>query len=132
MSKRGFLVSAMVVLSVVASSAAAVAPASADSCIDGHFCLYFNSNGDGAFTRASGNIPDLAGMTFDACGRSCKGLGQPVKNNAASARNTNDWFMAKVFYHSNYKGAFDFIDTNTLRNLENTKNENASVLFWDR
>ncbi|GGP54314.1 hypothetical protein GCM10010278_33860 [Streptomyces melanogenes] len=123
------MVTALAALSLTAGTVAAAAPASADSCVDGWFCLYYNSNGGGAFVRIGGNIPNLTNTKFNACGWNCNGIGQSVWNNAGSARNTNDFYAATVFYRFDYKGASDFIPTNYLSSLPNTYNEDASVLF---
>ncbi|MFI1170383.1 peptidase inhibitor family I36 protein [Streptomyces melanogenes] len=129
MRRRGLMVTALAALSLTAGTVAAAAPASADSCVDGWFCLYYNSNGGGAFVRIGGNIPNLTNTKFNACGWNCNGIGQSVWNNAGSARNTNDFYAATVFYRFDYKGASDFIPTNYLSSLPNTYNEDASVLF---
>ncbi|MFJ4672502.1 peptidase inhibitor family I36 protein [Kitasatospora purpeofusca] len=126
---RGLLLAALATASLTAGTVAAAAPASADSCINGWFCLYYNSNGGGAFVRIGGNIPNLTNITFNACGTNCNGIGESVWNNAGSARNTNDFYAATVFYRFNYLGASDFVPTNTLSNLPSTRNEDASVLF---
>ncbi|WP_043473881.1 peptidase inhibitor family I36 protein [Kitasatospora sp. MBT66] len=124
---RGLLLAALATASLTAGTVAAASPASADSCINGWFCLYYNSNGGGAFVRLYQNIPNLTDVRFNACGTNCNGLGESVWNNAASARNTSDWYGAAVFYRFNYLGPSDFIQLNTLANLVNTYNENASV-----
>ncbi|MFD4660743.1 peptidase inhibitor family I36 protein [Kitasatospora sp. NPDC058444] len=126
---RSLLLAALAAAGLTAGTVAAAAPASADSCVNGWFCLYYNSNGGGAFVRIGGNIPNLTDVKFNACGTNCNGIGQSVWNNAASARNTNDFYAATVFYRFNYLGPSDFIPTNALRNLGNTYNEDASVQF---
>lgn len=129
MRRRGLIVTALAALSLTGGAVAGAAPASADSCVDGWFCLYYNSNGGGAFVRIGGNIPNLTNTTFNACGTNCNGLGQSVWNNAGSARNTNDFYAATVFYKFAYKGPSDLVPTNYLSSLPNTYNEDASVLF---
>ncbi|MFJ6617667.1 hypothetical protein ACIQOW_08855 [Kitasatospora sp. NPDC091335] len=73
--------------------------------------------------------PQPDGLKFNACGTNCNGVGQSVWNNAGSARNTNDFYAATVFFKFKYMGNTDFVPTNFLSNLPNTKNEDASVLF---
>ncbi|MFI1104594.1 peptidase inhibitor family I36 protein [Streptomyces melanogenes] len=126
--RQGILVSALAALGIVAGSVVAAAPASAESCINQDQCLYYNSNGDGAFYRVPWDIPNLSDTRFNACGHSCAGLGELVWNNAASARNTSDSWGMTVFYRFEYKGAYDVIYLNSLQNLVNTYNEDASVL----
>lgn len=129
MRRRGLLLTALATLSLTAGSMAAATEASADSCVDGWFCLYYNSGGGGSFVRIGGNIPNLTSTKFNACGTNCNGVGQSVWNNAGSARNTNDFYGATVFYRFDYKGASDYVPTNSLNSLPNTRNEDASVLF---
>ncbi|MFD8631386.1 peptidase inhibitor family I36 protein [Streptomyces sp. NPDC059533] len=102
------------------------APANATICSGGEFCLYYNSNLNGAKLTFDWPVEDLAGYTFDYSGA---GGGQWVKNNAASAQNhTQDY--AGVYFNSYFSGPFDFFKPGVSGNLVKTYNDNASVDFW--
>ncbi|MCA1224142.1 hypothetical protein [Streptomyces sp. 8L] len=97
------------------------------------FCLYYNSNQQGAYYRwtSGGGVSDLAGLVFPNDGNG-SGAGQAVKNNAASASYgsascsgcTNDY--VRVFYNSGYLGNYDTVYVGTNKQLVKTYNENAS------
>ncbi|CQR59569.1 Hypothetical Protein SSCG [Streptomyces leeuwenhoekii] len=125
-------------ITVVASTFAFSAPASAATgkCpMDANgigFCLYYNSNQQGAYYRwgsGTGEVDDLAGYVFPNNGA---GAGQPVKNNAASASYSmgggcvcsNDF--VRVFFYSGQQGDYDVVTSNTNVQLVKTYNENAS------
>ncbi|WP_051450221.1 peptidase inhibitor family I36 protein [Actinospica robiniae] len=92
-------------------------------------CLFYNSNNDGAYFFFDKNIPDLVDYTFNHQGVPPAGLGQGVKNNAASAYNNSDACM-EIFFNSNYKGASEILPPHTGTNkLGVTYNNDASVEF---
>ncbi|MCM3806025.1 peptidase inhibitor family I36 protein [Streptomyces sp. DR7-3] len=100
---------------------------SANSCELGKICLYYNSNQKGAiFKQGEGahnwEIPDYAGYKFGGSGA---GSGAPVKNNAASIKNTRPETFG-TWYNSNYQGLRDWTAGDTARNLNLTYNNNAS------
>lgn len=103
--------------------AAPAAPASAtDYCSENYgFQLYYNSNEAGSWSCFV-VAQNFAGEVFTEPGA---GQGQAVKNNAASACNSNGR-TARVYYNSNYAGIYDDVKPYTCRNLANTYNENAS------
>jgi hypothetical protein len=92
-------------------------------CQSGEFCIYYNSGHQGSFTDFVLGVKDFSTVKFIAAGN---GQGQLVKNNAASACNKDDNLDARVFFNSNWTGAYDTIPPNTCKNLVNTYNENAS------
>jgi hypothetical protein len=93
------------------------------SCQAGEFCLYYNSDHQGSFTDFALGVKDFSTVKFIADGA---GKGQLVKNNAASACNKDDNLTARVYFNSNWQGAYDSIAPGTCKNLVNTYNENAS------
>jgi len=97
-------------------------------CEVGELCLYYNSNCQGSFIDFGGPVNDFAGYTFLSNGA---GKGQPVKNNAASARNRDTVWTARIWFNSGYHGSHDDIPPSTnCRNLSNTYNENASLDWY--
>ncbi|AXI89597.1 peptidase M23 [Streptomyces sp. ETH9427] len=103
-------------------------PASADTgCDVSDFCLYYNSNFGGAHKHFRLSEPDLAGYVYQCCSA---GAGQPVKNNAASAKNDFTGTYVRVFYNSNYAGPYDTFAPQQSKNLVNTYNDNASLLMY--
>ncbi|MTD53301.1 peptidase inhibitor family I36 protein [Amycolatopsis pithecellobii] len=97
-------------------------------CEVGEVCLYYNSNCQGSFADFGGWVDDFAGYTFRSSGA---GKGQPVKNNAASARNRDGDWTARIWFNSGQKGSYDNIAPSTpCQNLQNTYNENASLSWY--
>ncbi|MFF7046108.1 peptidase M23 [Streptomyces massasporeus] len=124
------VMSAAVVALAAAAVGLATTPASAAGCAHG-LRLYYNSNQAGSSACYVNGSDNFAGDVFTSVGA---GSGQPVKNNAASARNyrsfTGDtWPTARIFFNSNWGGVYDDVDAGTARNLKNTYNNNAS-LTW--
>ncbi|MEU2742757.1 peptidase inhibitor family I36 protein [Streptomyces sp. NPDC007095] len=89
-------------------------------------CLFYNSDQQGSFASFTQSHSDLAGWIFGQQGTTNAGMGQAVKNNAASAANpgASCW---RVYYNSNYAGASDLISSYSYRGLANTYNQDASV-----
>ncbi|MGY5061173.1 peptidase inhibitor family I36 protein [Streptomyces sp. 900105755] len=144
------------VLTSAAAAAALVAVAapvaSADGIIinatnDHHcgngFCLFYNSNQQGAYRGFTQSVASFAdGSTFNKVGTSSAGYGQGVWNNAASAswRDSSSpcdgcinlgYSHARVYFNSNYMGSYDQIDKGYGGNLKNTYNENASLYMFN-
>jgi hypothetical protein len=105
---------------LVGTSATAQA---ANACPFPYFCLYYNSNLQGAVAFFYAKDPDFGNDRFSGTGN---GTGKIVKNNAASARNTQTGLDAWVWFNSNYGGAHDVVTRSSWRNLTATYNENAS------
>src|SRR5690242_12992417 len=119
--KRALVVAAV----TIGSTLGMAAPSSATQCGSNTFCLYYNSNLQGAWEPFSyGNYPNLAGYTF---GKPGNGSGQPVKNNAASASNGFSAVNVRVWYNSFYAGPSDYFAPQVEKNLVNTYNEDASI-----
>ncbi|WAU79286.1 hypothetical protein O1Q96_05655 [Streptomyces sp. Qhu-G9] len=100
--------------------------------IGGMYCLYYNSGQKGGATGARGNVPnwgDYNGtglpMNFADWGLGTAGVGQSVKNNAASWANSHDR-AGLSYFNSNYGGAYDVGAPNSKGQLVNTYNDNAS------
>jgi hypothetical protein len=122
------LVAAAALSMATSASAEAGAGGSARSALDGscqagEFCLYYNSGHQGSFTDFELGVKDFATVKFIGDGA---GKGQLVKNNAASACNKDDNLTARVYFSSNWQGAYDSIAPGTCKNLVKTYNENAS------
>jgi hypothetical protein len=116
---------------------ATAAPAQADSIpdnlcggiIDIDYCLWYNSGQKGGQTNTYENIPNWGGTyprNFSDNGQGTAGVGQPVKNNAASYANSHDSKTGVSYFNSNYSGASDVAPPRDKGNLVNTYNENAS------
>ncbi|WP_143110818.1 hypothetical protein [Streptomyces sp. cf124] len=142
------------VLTSVVTAAALIgiaAPAaSADTIINGTnhdrcgggFCLFYNSNQQGASRQFSESVSSFAnGSTFNRGGSGSAGYGQGVWNNAASASwwttsspctgcTTIGYTHARVYFNSNYMGAWDQIDKGYGGNLRSTYNNNASLRLY--
>lgn len=86
-------------------------------------CLYYNSGQAGAMHDFRYRISDFAPYRFLGSGN---GSGLSVKNNAASARNRDGYFTARVYFNSGYAGPADDVAPLTARNLGDTYNDNAS------
>ncbi len=89
------------------------------------FCFYYNSEryGWGSGIDFNANVADLAGYKFKSPGN---GRGEPVKNGAAAVWNKRPSTAARVYFNSNWGGVSDYVAPNTVRDLDVTKNENAS------
>jgi hypothetical protein len=127
----------------VATAAAAVAvpifvlagPAGAAArdgvCDSGEFCYYYNSNEAGSISDFTGSISDY-GTTQPSCYEfkgAGAGQGLCVKNNAASTWNRTSKTV-RVFFNSDYGGAYQDIASGAKANLNATlKNNNASHLI---
>ncbi|MEU4612231.1 MULTISPECIES: hypothetical protein [Streptomyces] len=103
--------------------------------LEGMFCLYYNSGQKGGATGTRQNVPnwgDYNGtglpMNFADWGLGTAGVGQSVKNNAASWANTANK-SGVSYFNSNYGGAYDVGAPNSKGQLVNTYNENASFRF---
>ncbi|WP_412543961.1 peptidase inhibitor family I36 protein [Longispora sp. K20-0274] len=109
---------------VAAGTLTAAAPAqAANACPFPYFCLYYNSNQQGAVAFFYNADPNFYNDTFSGSGA---GAGQGVKNNAASAKNNQTGIDAWVWFNSNYGGAHDVVTRSSSRNLTATYNNNAS------
>lgn len=89
---------------------------------DDEFIFYYNSGLAGSLSDFSAAKADLAGFTFVSSG---SGQGQFLKKNAASVDNRRA-VDARVYFNSNYAGAYDHVNADSSRNLVNTYNNNAS------
>lgn len=96
---------------------------------------YYNSNLQGATRGFCGNIPDLAGFKYTDPGTTSAGLGQNIKNNAASIKhvaNAGGGLPVVVYYNSNYnQGAPQWIADRCVPGCQGNltaamKNNNAS------
>lgn len=103
--------------------AAPSANAVTNPCNFPYFCLYYNSNRGGAIANFYQKDPSFGNNYFAGSGA---GRGQIVKNNAASAQNTQTGIDAWVWFNSNYGGTHDVVTRSSWRNLSATYNENAS------
>ncbi|MFI9152675.1 peptidase M23 [Streptomyces sp. NPDC053367] len=116
---------------------ATAAPAQADTIPDGlcggvidvDYCLWYNSNQLGGWTATYENIANWGGTypwRFTDGGQGTAGVGQVVKNNAASYANSHDSKTGLSYFNSNYAGAYDVAPPRDKGNLVNTYNNNAS------
>ncbi|MFJ7990557.1 hypothetical protein [Streptomyces sp. NPDC096351] len=108
----------------------------------GGFCLFYNSNQQGAYRMFFKSVPTFAdGSTFNTVGTSNSGYGKGVWNDAASGA----WWTsasncvncvsvgathARVYFNSNYMGSYDQFNKPNAGNLVHTKNENASLYMY--
>ena len=93
-------------------------------CEEGELCLFYNSGCNGSMADFYYPVENFQGYVFRTPGA---GQGQSVKNNAAAARNTDNYVTARIYYNSGWQGPYDNVGPNTsCRNLINTYNENAS------
>lgn len=128
-SVRRWSVAAIAGIAVGAASLVIAPQASAatSACASGDMCFYYNSGRLGAEFGWPSNISDFSTtFTFTPGSGGSNGAGVYVKNNAASAWNrvsTND---ARVYFNSAYLGSYDIVCRSLSRNLDNTKNNNAS------
>jgi hypothetical protein len=132
MIKRS-LVSLVASLALLAGGAAVLAaPAAAagrdGTCDGGEFCYYFNSNEAGSVSDFTDSLDDY-GATQPTCYEfkgAGNGQGVCVKNNAASVWNRTSKTV-RVFFNSNYAGAYQDFAAGAKGNLDATlKNNNAS------
>ncbi len=100
-------------------------------CESGEFCYYFNSNNAGSVSDFTGSLADYGTeqpSCYDFKGTG-NGKGQCIKNEAASAWNRSGKTV-RVYYNSNYGGAYQDFKPGTKGNLNATlKNQNASHAF---
>jgi hypothetical protein len=100
-------------------------------CNTGEFCYYFNSYEAGSVSDFTGSLGDY-GTTQPSCYEfkgAGNGQGLCVKNNAASVWNRSS-HTVRVYYNSNYGGAYEDFAAGAKGNLNATlKNNNASHLF---
>ena len=116
-------------VAVTASSASAATRDGA--CNSGEFCYYYNSDEQGSLSDFGGSIADY-GTTQPSCydfKGAGAGKGLCIKNEAASVWNRSSRTV-RVYYNSNYGGAYQDIPSGAKRNLNSTlKNNNASHRF---
>lgn len=117
---------------IIASSTTTAAAASRDGiCDSGEFCYYYNSDNAGSISDFAGSIADY-GSTQPGCYEfkgAGNGQGLCVKNNAASVWNRSS-AKVRVYYNSNYGGAYQDFSSGAKGNLNSTlKNNNASHKF---
>ena len=120
---RSVLTAAVTAGLLAATAAPALAAQHNGRCENNEMCLYYNSNLGGSFHDFSVKVPNFGTYKFISGGA---GQGQYVKNNAASAVNNADVCNARVYFNSNYQGAYDEIKDDTWANLTATYNDNAS------
>lgn len=91
---------------------------------------YYNSNLAGAYRIFSSDVLNLAGYKYDNTGTTSAGLGQYVKNNAASIRHYSYYdtgMPVVVFFYSGYGFPANSCVPNCAGNLTpDLKNNNAS------
>ncbi|SNT57561.1 Peptidase family M23 [Actinomadura meyerae] len=122
-------------LAVGGAAAALAAPASAAArngvCESGEFCYYYNSNNAGSVSDFTGSVADY-GTTQPSCydfKGAGNGKGLCIKNEAASVWNRSTKTV-RVYYNSNYGGAYQDFKAGAKGNLNSTlKNNNASHQF---
>ncbi|XVQ11602.1 peptidase inhibitor family I36 protein [Spirillospora sp. CA-255316] len=122
----------------MALGGAALVPASAASaagrngtCESGEFCYYFNSGNQGSVSDFTGSVADYGTAQpgcYDFKGAG-NGKGKCVKNAAASVWNRSTKTV-RVYFNSNYGGAYQDFKAGAKGNLNSTlKNQNASHQF---
>ena len=97
-------------------------------CESSETCFYWGPGRSGAVYDISRWVPDFAGARFVGGGQ---GAGEPVKNNAASVWENSGLSQggACVHYNENYRGPYDYVPGNTWRDLNVTRNDNASYNY---
>lgn len=96
-------------------------------CEDGEFCLFWGNNLYGAVGDYRYGTNDFAADHLKAiCCTWRPGMGERVKNNAASAWNKHHYYTARVHYNENQTGPYDDVAPDSWRNLYYTHNDNAS------
>ncbi|WP_034519241.1 peptidase inhibitor family I36 protein [Actinomadura rifamycini] len=127
------LSTAAIALGGAASALAAPASAAARNgvCESGEFCYYYNSNNAGSvsdFTGSLANYGTEQPSCYDFKGAG-NGKGLCIKNEAASVWNRSTKTV-RVYYNSNYGGAYQDFKAGAKGNLNATlKNNNASHEF---
>ena len=129
--KKTVIVGATATAFLTASAVTAwSAPASARNgvCEAGEFCLFYNSNQQGAVSDFTGSLADY-GTTQPSCyefrGKGA-GKGLCVKNHAASARNRTSTPVT-IYFNTGFAGRSQTIPAGSSANLDAAlKNENAS------
>ncbi|MCL2423530.1 MAG: peptidase inhibitor family I36 protein [Micrococcales bacterium] len=100
-------------------------------CDPGEFCYYYNSSYGGSVSDFTGSVGDY-GTSQPSCYEfkgAGAGKGRCIKNDAASVWNRTDK-VVRVYYNSNYAGAYQDFQPGTKGNLNATiKNNNASHQF---
>ena len=100
-------------------------------CEVNELCLYWGSNQTGAVADYYNYRSDFGSQHFPyGCCTWRQGMGERVKNNAASAANLSSMLTARVYYNENLTGPFDALPPNTSRNFVNTWNDNASFAWY--
>lgn len=127
MSKRSVL-STLAGLAVAAGLAASAAPASAAyaECPANRFCLWFNSDFQGARADLADSDGNLADELFNDGPSGRNGWNVQVENNAASVANRTGQ-GAYVYDGRNCTGAEAFVAGNSGRTLGALKNRVSSV-----
>lgn len=105
------------------------------------FHIFYNSNLGGSYRNIGYAVYDFGAVTAGGSDSSyqplrfCRfgasspwpGSGQGIKNNAASARNDHDTYLARVYYSSGHRGVYDQLNPyETRAQFRNVYNENAS------
>ncbi|MEY7973594.1 peptidoglycan DD-metalloendopeptidase family protein [Saccharomonospora xinjiangensis] len=133
--KRAAVGAATVALAAAGLTMASAAPAGAAArdgvCEGGEFCYYYNSDNAGSVSDFTSSVADY-GTTQPSCydfKGPGNGQGQCIKNNAASVWNRSS-VKVRVYYNSNYGGAYQDFAPGAKGNLNTTlKNNNASHQF---
>ncbi|MEO3786168.1 SpoIID/LytB domain-containing protein [Actinocorallia sp. B10E7] len=116
---------------VVATASPASAAGRDGVCQTGEFCYYFNSNNKGSvsdFTKSVADYATTQPSCYDFKGAGA-GKGKCIKNEAASVWNRSKKTV-RVYFNSNYKGAYQDFRPGAKGNLETgLKNQNASHKF---
>ncbi|MER7708168.1 peptidase inhibitor family I36 protein [Kitasatospora sp. NPDC097605] len=119
--------------SLALSAPAASAAPNPGTCSGQDFCLYFNSNFQGAtFEDGRGNshVAENYGAPNWYKFSGGNGAGYYVKNNAASGWNFNINYSVTVYFNSNNTGPSQYIKRMTGANFnDQLKNNNASQCF---
>ncbi|MGW5125737.1 hypothetical protein ACWEQ7_17080 [Streptomyces sp. NPDC004069] len=110
---------------------AGTASAAGDFCSSGNACLHYNSDYKGAFYKQYAAISNYANYYFSASYAGSNGAGLSVKNNTASVDNWDFNYGIRLYYNSNYAGAYQSIGAGGQANLNSTlKNNNACGKFY--
>ncbi|MEV0010884.1 hypothetical protein [Streptomyces sp. NPDC047973] len=129
------IISSMLSVGIAGSLATAAPAQAATTCTTPQACLTYESGGRGAHFRQTGGVTDYAGRYFEAStSGGSAGAGQSVKNNAEHVDNLNGTYRFRVYYNSNYSGAYQTFATDgnsgASGDLNSTlSNENASGAF---
>ncbi|MFC8349560.1 hypothetical protein [Streptomyces sp. NPDC057280] len=105
------------------------------------FHIFYNSNLGGSYRNLGYAVYDFGAVTAGGSDSSYQPLKfclfgasnpwpgslQSIKNNAASARNDHETYLARVYYNHGYKGVYDQLNPLESRaKFRNVYNENAS------